>query len=134
MEAKKMKGLKIVLWILAIGCLSAVLGIILPWDVIKNIAIWFGIDPFPNIPIVIYFVRTACGIYVLIGIFFIILARNPLNYGPMLNLGAYGSILFGLLALIIGFSIGLPPLVYLGDGLSGLVLGVAVLIFSKKDK
>jgi uncharacterized membrane protein YuzA (DUF378 family) len=52
----------------------------------------------------------------------------------MLNLGAFGLILFGLLALILGFMIGIPPIVYLGDSLTGLVFGVAILIFSAKCK
>lgn len=52
----------------------------------------------------------------------------------MLSLGVFGLILFGLLALVVGLSLGLPPILFLGDGLSGLVLGIAILIFSPKFK
>ena len=129
-----MRSLKIILWITAIGCLTAVPFIFLPWAVVESIGSWFGIESLPDAPIVIYFFKVVFGVFGLIGVFFIILARDPLKYRFMLNLGMLGLILFGLLALIIGFSLGLPPIVYLGDGLSGLVLGIAILIFSSKPR
>ncbi|MBN1292608.1 MAG: hypothetical protein JXB48_12280 [Candidatus Latescibacteria bacterium] len=127
-----MKGLKIALWVTAIGCLTAVPFIFLPWAAVESIGSWFGVEQLPDTLIAIYFFKVVFGVFGLIGVFFIILARNPLKYGPMLHLGAVGLILFGLLALILGLSIGLPLIVYLGDGLSGLVLGGAVFIFSSK--
>lgn len=129
-----MKTLKIVLWISAGGCLTAVPFIFLPWSVIEIIGSWFGIDSLPSSEIAIYFFKVAFGIFGLIGVFFIILAKNPMGYGAMLNLGAIGLILFGFLAFTIGLFIGLPPVVYLGDGLSGLVLGIVILAFSSKLK
>lgn len=129
-----MKTLKVLLWVAAVGCLTAVPFIFLPWSVTVSIGSWFSSESLPCTPIAIYFFKIAFGIFGLIGVFFIILAMNPLKYGPMLNLGAFGLILFGLLAFITGISIGLPLAVYLGDGLSGLVLGIAVLIFSSKSK
>lgn len=129
-----MKRLKIALWIAAIGCLTAVPFIFFPWAAVENIGSWFGIEPLPNMPIAVYFFKVVFGVFGLIGVFFIILATNPLKYGAMLNLGAFGLILFGLLALVLGFFIGLSPIVYIGDGLSGLVLGIVILIFSSKFK
>jgi FtsH-binding integral membrane protein len=127
-----MKGLKIVLWVTAIGCLTSVPFIFLPWAVVESIGSWFGVELLPGVPIAVYFFKIVLGVFGLIGVFFIILAKDPLKYGSMLNLGTFGLILFGLLALILGFSIGPPLIVYLGDGLSGLVFGFAILIFSFK--
>ena len=129
-----MKSLKVALWVAAFGCLTAVPFIVLPWSAIESIVFWFGMEPLPNIPVVIYFFKVVLGVFGLIGIYFIILARNPLGYGPMLNLGAYGLVLFGLLALILGFTIGIPPIVYIGDVLFGLILGIVILILSSKLK
>jgi len=129
-----MNSLKVVLWVVALGCLTAVPFIFLPWTAIESIISWFGIDPMPNVPVVIYSFKVVFGIFGLIGIFFIILARNPLGYGPMLDLGAYGLVLFGLLALILGVSNGIRPIVYAGDALSGLILGIIILILSSKLK
>ena len=129
-----MKSLKFVLWVTAFGCLTAVPFIFLPWSVVESIASWFGIESLPSSAIAVYFFKVVFCVFGLIGVFFVILARNPLEYGPMLNLGAFGLISFGLLALVIGLFTGLPPIVYLGDGLPGLVLGGAILIFSSKPK
>jgi len=85
-------------------------------------------------PIAVYFFKVTFGVFGLIGVFFVILARNPLESRPMLSLGAFGLILFGLLALVAGLYLGLPPIVFLGDGLSGLVLGIAILFLSSKLK
>lgn len=129
-----MKTLKFVLWVPAIGCLSAVPFIFLPWSVIESIGSWFGIESLPSMPIAVYFFKVTFGVFGLIGVFFVILARNPLESRPMLSLGAFGLILFGLLALVAGLYLGLPPIVFLGDGLSGFVLGIAILFLSSKLK
>lgn len=129
-----MKGLKITLWLTAIACLTAVPFIFLPWSAIESIGSCFGVEPLPDTPIAIYFFKVVFSVFGLIGVFFIILARDPLGYGAMLKLGAFGLLLFGSSALIIGYSNGLPPIIYLGDGLSGVILGLAILIFSCKLK
>jgi hypothetical protein len=128
----EMKNLKIVLWICAVGCLTAVPLVILPWCIIENIMVCFGLTAIPDIPAAMYFVRIACGVFGLIGIFFIILAKNPLNYGPMLNLAAYGLVVFGLLSLILGLSLKMSPIVYLGDAIFGIVLGIVIAVLSSK--
>ena len=129
-----MKSLRVALWITAIGCLTAVPFILLPWSVLKALVSFFGHDPIPDVPVVIYFVKILCVFLGFIGIYFIILARNPLGYGSMLYLGAYGLILFGLLALILGFTIGVSAIVYLGDAFFTLILGIIILALSSKCK
>lgn len=132
-----MNSLKTALWICALGCLTAIPFIVLPWGIIEAIMMAFGlksIPEIPEIPAVMYFMRIACGVLGLVGIFFIMLARNPLDYGPMLNLGAYGLIVFGLLALVLGLRLRISPMVFLGDTLFGIVLGVVVAVLSFKAR
>ncbi len=129
-----MKGLKIALWIAAISCLTAIPFVFLPWSAVVGFSSWFGVETLPDTPIAIYFFKITFAVFGLIGIFFAILARNPFNYGPMLNLGGLGLILFGVLALSTGFFSAVPPIVYLGDGLSGLILGIAVLFFISRTE
>jgi hypothetical protein len=131
---KPMKSLKIALWVVAIGCLISVPFIVLPWSLIERIILWFGVDPMPNAPLAVYLFRVVCGVFGLIGIYFVILARNPLRYGPMLDLAAFGLILFGLLSLFVGVSLQMSPKVYIGDALSGLILGIAITLLSFKAK
>ncbi len=127
-----MKHLKIALGVTAIGCLTAVPFIFLPWEVLQDFISRFGIDPLPRMPVFIYFFKVVCGVCGLIGLFFILLTRNPMGYGRMLELGGYGLLIFGLLALITGASLGIPLIVYFGDGIFGVVLGTLISILSSK--
>ena len=92
-----MQSLKAALWITAIGFLMAVPFIFLPWSVLEAIASFYGIDPIPDVPVVVYSCKILFFVCGFIGIYFIILAMNPLGYGAMLYLGAYGLIVLGLL-------------------------------------
>jgi hypothetical protein len=68
----------------------------------------------------------------LTGIFFVILARNPLNYGAMLLLAGYGLICFGIFYLVGGIRYGLPVCIYSQKSIFSAVLGVLILVFRKK--
>jgi hypothetical protein len=129
-----MKSLKVALWVAAIGCLTAVPFIALPWHILDRIILFFGLEPIPNDQLIMYIFRVSCGIYGLIGVYFIILARNPLGCGPMLDLGAYGLAIFGLLSLVIGLSLKISPIVFAGDAVSGLILGIVIIVLSFKAK
>jgi hypothetical protein len=129
-----MKNLKITLWICGLGCLSAIPFIFLPWRIIGDIVNWFGVEPIPDVAAIQYFTRIVFGVFGMIGIFFIILARNPLVYGLMIKLGGYGLITFGLLALILGVVLNITFSVFLGDAIFGIIFGIAILLFSSKAK
>jgi hypothetical protein len=127
-----MKSLKIILWICGIGCLTTIPLIVFPWNMVEKLYRWFGQEPIPAVPAAMYLFRITNGLVGLIGVFFIMLARNPLRFGPMLSLSSYGLIFFGLLALVSGLTAGMSPVIYLGDGLFGLAFGVVILILSSK--
>ncbi|MDI6752725.1 MAG: hypothetical protein QME07_07785 [bacterium] len=129
---EEMKVLKIALWICGIGCLTVIPFMVLPWAMVENAYRWFGYEPIPAIPTAMYLFRIACGIFGLIGVYFIILAQNPLRYGLMLSLGAYGLISFGLLCLVVGIILKMSPMFYIGEASFPLVLGIIILALSSK--
>jgi energy-converting hydrogenase Eha subunit C len=127
-----MKGLKIVLWICAICCLLGFIIAALPWQAIVALYHWKGIQPPATEPTTVFMFRL-CGVTCgMIGIFFVILARNPLNYGAMLLLASYGLLGFGLFCLVGGIRYGLPVLVYSEKFIFFVVLGILTLMFRKK--
>jgi hypothetical protein len=68
----------------------------------------------------------------MIGVFFVILARNPLKYGAMLLLAAYGLLLFGVLILMGSLRYKLPFITYIVDVIFCFITGALILFFRKE--
>lgn len=98
-----MKGLKIILWICAISCLLGFVFAALPWRATAALFHLFGVPPPTAEPIIVYLYRLCLAMFGMIGIFFTILARNPLKYGAMLLLAAYGLLCYGVFCLVGGY-------------------------------
>ena len=127
-----MKGLKTVLWICAVCCLPGFVFAALPWRAFTGLCHWVGIQPPAAEAITVLMFRLSLAIFGMIGIFFVILARNPLKYGAMLLLAAYGLVCYGVFSLVGGIRYGLPVWTYSGDVIFGVVAGVLLAIFRKK--
>jgi len=127
-----MKGLKIILWICAIIFLLHFIGVALPWSVLTSFYHWGGIQPPTAEPTTVFLLRQFVLICGMIGIFFLLLARNPLNYGAMLLLAGFGLICFGIFSLVGGIRYGLPVWYFSQDSIFCTVVGVLLLIFRKK--
>ena len=128
-----MKGLKIVLWICAIYCFTGIIPAVLPWNTIVALFNWVEIPPPTTEAINVFIFRLGSAIFGLIGTFLVILARNPLKYGVMLLLAAYGLMLFGVLVLIGGIRYELPVLAYFSDVIIGIGGCTLLLYFRKKE-
>lgn len=129
-----MRGLKICLWITGILCLLSVAGLFLPLSAFKSIAGFFGIETLPDSPLIMYAIRTMSATFIGIGVFFIILALNPVKYGVLVPFSGFVSVFIGVVCAISGPIVGMPAFWYLGDTLSCLVLGVLILVFWQKAK
>ena len=127
-----MQGLKTILWICAVGCLTGFVFAALPWPAITAVFGWFGLDPPTNEPITVFMFRLTMAISGLIGVFFVILALDPLRYGAMLSLAAYGLMCYAVFCLAGGIRYGLPLWTYCGDVIFGAVVGVLLLVFRKQ--
>ena len=97
-----MKGLKIVLWVCAIACLLGFLGLVMPWTAITRMFQLYGLSPLATQPVEAYMLRLTAALVGMIGVFFLLLALQPLRYGPMLYLAAFGLLAFSLLTLVAG--------------------------------
>ena len=122
-----MNGLKIILWLCAVAFLLGFPLLVTPWDTINDMIGWFGVEPLPPEPLVMYLMRMSCGLLGVAGVFFVLLARNPLGYGLMLDLSGYGLIAIGLVAPSVGLSLGLPAMVFVADTVFALAFGTAII-------
>ena len=126
-----MKGLKIVLWVCGILCLSSFIFAAFPWNMISAWFQWFGYESPPVTHIIIYMFRICLVTFGMIGIFFIILARDPLKYNGMLLLAAYGALFMGFSCLIGGIRYSLPLCMYVFDVIFCAAAGILILAFRK---
>ena len=129
-----MRGLKICLWIAGVGCLLSVFGIFLPVSAWESIVKFFGIEPLPDSPLFFYAARLMSATYAGVGVFFIILALRPVDYGIMVPFSGLAAVVLGVICAVTGFAVKMPNLWFLGDSLSCAVLGVLILVFWRQAK
>ena len=127
-----MKILKIILWISAIGCLSGFINVLIPWPLITDWMLFTGVEPIGNEPASIYMFRLGFMAYSMMGIFFAILAKNPLKYGAMLPLAACFLIGYGLLRLTFGIIYQFPVWHYIGDFIVSIAFGASIFVLRRK--
>ncbi len=124
-----MRALKICLWIAGVGCLLSVFGMFLPVRLLESFARVFGGEAFPDSPLFLYALRVVSATYVAVGVFFVILALNPMNYGVLVPFSGVAAVFLGVVCGITGLLAAMPLLWFLGDSLSCAVLGVLIFVF-----
>jgi hypothetical protein len=130
----QMRGLKICLWVTGIMCLLGVVGLFLPVSACESFAGFFGIETLPDSPLIMYAIRTVSAMSIGIGVFFVILALNPVKYGVLVPFSGIAAVFVGVVCFITGLAVGMPAQWFLGDFLSCAVLGVLILVFWQKTK
>jgi hypothetical protein len=129
-----MRGLKICLWITGILCLPCVFGMFLPISTLESFTRLFGIESLSGPPLATYAIRVTSAMCAGIGVFFIILALNPMKYGVIVPFSGITSVLLGVVCGITGPAVGMPAKWFLGDTLSCLVPGVLILVFWQRAR
>ncbi len=124
-----MRALKICLWIAGVSCLLSVFGMFLPVSAIESITRVFGGEAFPDSPMFLYAVRLMSATYAAAGVFYIILALRPMEYGLLVPFSGLAAVFVGVVCAITGLAVGMPLLWFLGDSASCTVLGVLILVF-----
>lgn len=125
-----MRGLRLCLVILGLLCLLSVLGVFLPLDTLDSLAKRFGAgDYLRQAPPFVYCVRIMSATFTAIGVYLLLLARDPLRYGGMVPMTGVAAIWIGGCCLAFGILSGLGVLWFLPDAASSVVFGVLILIF-----
>ena len=129
-----MRALKICLWIAGILCLLCAAGIFLPFSMLQSLAGIFGIEQLPDSPLTAYIARLMCATYFGVGVFFVILALDPMRYGVMIPFAGIAAVLLGIICAITGLAVGMPARWFLADSIPCVVLGVLILAFRQQTK
>ncbi len=129
-----MRALKICLWIAGVSCLLSVVGMFLPVGVLESLAKAFGGQTFPDSPLFLYALRLMSATYVAVGVFFVILALDPMKYAALVPFTGLAAVFLGVFCGITGLAVAMPPLWFLGDSVSCTILGVLILVFWRKAR
>jgi hypothetical protein len=105
------RRLKVVLWIAGLGCGIAILGVVLPWSWLSSWAAAYGLEEVSPTPLRVYATRAASATWAFVGLFFLLVARDPLAYAPFLN-------------LVTGVAVNMQPPWYLTDVAFCWVIGL----------
>jgi hypothetical protein len=124
-----MHGLKICLWIAGIGWLLSMFGMFLPVSTLSSLAKAFGGEAIPDLPQCAYAVRVVSAVCVGVGIFFVILALNLINYAVLVPFSGLSTAILGIICLITGIVVEMPLLWFLCDSLSCLILGILIFVY-----
>ncbi len=127
-----MKGLKAILWTVAVFFLLHFLAAIIPWKFISSFFAVYGLDVSGFQGLMKYGLRTVLSVFGLIGIFFLILARNPLQHIHFISLAGFGSLYLGLFCLVVGAYYGFTWWYWLGDVLMFWIFGMLLIFFKTK--
>ncbi|HUW84610.1 MAG TPA: hypothetical protein VMZ31_17655 [Phycisphaerae bacterium] len=124
-----MRALKTCLWLAGVLCLLSAFGLVLPVRVLERLMAAFGGEPFPDSPLLAYMLRVGSGTYVAVGVFYIILAVRPRNFGAMVPFSGLAAIFVGVVCGVTGLAVGLSMAWFVGDFACCTLLGVLILVF-----
>ena len=104
--------------------LLAFLAAIMPAKWMVQVAEELGFDPFPDSPLTFYLARNLSLLYGFVGLALIIIASDLDRYRPLVRYAALGTILFGVLQLIVDSMAAIPVWWTFGESFSTVVGGL----------
>ena len=116
--------MKAMLVFLGVAMLGAVVGLVMPWGMMVDIARVLGFDSLPYHPVVEYLARSLSGIYLMLGVVTLGLVRCvPDRLGPVRVL--FGTLLgYGVVSGIINWWIQMPGWLVIGEMVSLIPVGL----------
>jgi len=134
MKTNPERVLKLILQINGAVMATALVAVFMSHDQMAVIHQWLGLGKFPEGIIVDYLARSLSGFYAIIGVLYIVLARDIRAYASIITVTAWASICFGVATIIIDLQLGFPAWWTWGEGPFIIVYGAVVLWLQRKVK
>ena len=112
--------------------LLAAIFIFVPFSWMDGIHRWLGMGELPDSPVVGYLARSTSAFYALLGGLFWVLSSDLGRYRPVLIYLGIAVTLLGLALLGVDWVEGMPLYWRLGEGPYVIVLGLAMLLLSRR--
>lgn len=126
--------LNMVLLLGALGWGVALVGVILPWSTATAVLQGLGAGEIPSDPMLNYWLRMAGGGFGIIGALFAAVLIAPKRYGVLIPLLGWLSLAQGLVLLVSGLRLGLPPFPFWGDTAFCVGTGIGLLVLHPRAK
>ena len=124
--------LRLFLFVAAFGWLISVLGVVLPWSTALLGLKGLGAGDIAHDPMVDYWMRMTGGAYTGIGIFILMVALRPSKFENVVGTVGALSVIEGIVLLVHGLRLGLPPFPFYGDTLFCLFIGAGIWVLWKE--
>ena len=134
MSANPERILKLILQINGAVMATALVAVFMSHDQMAAIHQWLGLGKFPEGIIVDYLARSLSAFYAIMGVLYIVLARDIRAYATIITFVAWASICFGVATIIIDLQLGFPAWWTWGEGPFIIVYGAVVLWLQRKAK
>ena len=118
----------LILLVAAAGWGVSLLGVVLPWPAAAAGLQGLGAGPLPHDPMLDYWLRMAGGGFSIVGALFAAILVAPRKYAVLLPLLAWLSLAEGIILLISGLRLGLPPFPFWADTAFCLGTGAGLLL------
>ena len=130
----KYRLLRLLLFVSAFGWAISAIGIILPWSTVIVGLNGLGAGTIPHDPMLDYWIRMTAGAFTGIGIFFLVIAINPRRFSNVIGLAGLLQFTEGIVLLIHGLRLGLPPFPFYGDTSFCLLAGACIWFLRNEAK
>ena len=134
MSANPERVLKLILQINGAVMATALVAVFMSHDQMAAIHQWLGLGKFPEGIIVDYLARSLSAFYALMGVLYIVLARDIRAYATIITFMAWASICFGVATIIIDLQLDFPAWWTWGEGPFIIMYGTVVLWLQRKAK
>ncbi len=134
MSANPERLLKLILQINGTVMAAALVAVFMSHDQMAAIHQWLGLGKFPEGIIVDYLARSLSAFYAIMGVLYIVLARDIRAYATIITFVAWASICFGVATIIIDLQLDFPAWWTWGEGPFIIMYGTVVLWLQRKVK
>ena len=134
MNTNPKRLLKLILQINGGVMSMALFAVFLPQGWMADIHQWLNLEEakFPKTGIVDYLARSLSAFYAIMGILYLVLARDVRAHASVITFMAWASICFGAGSIVIGLQLGFPTWWTWGEGPFIILYGAAILWLQRK--
>ena len=127
-----LRMLRLFLVFSALGWVVCVIGVFLSWSSFTNLLHGLGGPIVAYDPMLDYWLRMTASAYTMIGLLYLLLALQPAKYRAVIPWFGWVMLVEGLVLLVHGIRLGLPPFPFYADVTASFLGGGGILWFARR--